>query len=254
MRTWADLTDAFPFKFDVERMKADLARIDERVLIDHYDVTLDRGWRALLLVSKYGEISGPESQRPTWDFSEFKRTAEVERLPYFKQVLDYLDEHRVSQGRVRILRLAPGAGISLHRDIGAEVGCLAFDQVRLHVPIITNQKVTFFVGNERIQMQPGRLYYVNFSKAHYVKNEGDAARYHLVMDVKVNAWLRHAFPPTSAWEEFEFAWARAIWPTSWKIRRFWSRCFDSAWTMYAGSSAQKAVHWVKGRHRRTPAV
>jgi hypothetical protein len=247
MITWAELS-GFPFKFDVERMKADLGKIDEaKLLVDHYDVTLDRGWRAALLVSKRGEMSGRESQRPSWDFSEFRRTALVDQLPYFREILDYLDAHGVKQGRMRILRLAPGAGIGLHRDVGAEVGCLAFNQVRLHVPIITNPHVTFFVGGERIKMQPGKLYYVNFSKTHYVKNEGTEARYHLVMDLKVNPWLRQFFPATSLWEEVEFAFARATWPTFWRLRRAWIVGFGWAWEKYAGSPAQRVVHRLKGR-------
>lgn len=245
MRTWADLTEDFPIKFDIEKMRADLAKIDEAKLLDHYDITLDRGWKAAMLVSKGGQMSGRESQRPSWDFNEFKRTPLVEQLPYFREILDFLDQHNVSQGRIRLLRLAPGAGIALHRDVGAEVACLAFNQVRLHVPFITNPKVTFFVGGERIKMQPGRLYYVNFSKPHYVKNEGDEARYHLVMDVKVNPWLRQFFPATSAWEEIEFALARATWPTFWRLRQVWIRTHSRAWNLYAGSAAQKIVHRMK---------
>ena len=249
MRTWADLTDAFPWKFNVDAMKEDLSRIDDDTLVDHYDVTLDRGWRAALLVSKHGQMSGRESQRPSWDFSDFRRTPLLEQLPYFKSFLDFLDQHDVEQGRVRILRLAPGAGIAIHRDVGAEVGCLAFRQVRLHVPIITNPNVTFFVGGEKIKMAPGRFYYVNFSKKHYVRNDGDTSRYHLVLDLKVNGWLRQFFPETSTWEEFEFLVARLTWPAFWRLRRIWFRVYDSAWTAYAGSPAQRLVHFLKGRGR-----
>lgn len=243
MKTWLDLTDACPIKFDVERMKADVAVISEDWLT-HYDPTLSRKWRAILLVSKHGEISGPESQRPSWDFSEFKRTAFVDKLPYFKELLD---QFKCPQGRVRILKLAPGAGINLHRDIGAEVGCLAFNQVRLHIPIVTNDKVTFFVGGERIKMKPGRFYYVNFSKKHYVKNEGDADRLHLVLDLKVNDWLRQCFPKETLLERAEYLVARLTWPTYWKWLRVYHRSFDWLWGLYAGSSAQRLVHWAKGR-------
>lgn len=246
MKTWLDLTDACPFKFDVERMIADIRKIDESRLLDHYDPTLDRGWRAALLVSRHGEMSGRESQRPSWDFSDFRRTPLVDELPYFRAILDFF---QCPQGRIRILRLAPGAGISLHRDIGAEVGCLAFNQVRLHVPIITNPKVTFHVGGEVITMEPGRFYYVNFSKRHFVRNDGDTARYHLVMDLKVNDWLRQIFPPTTLWEELEFAWARTMWPIRWQIEMAYNRVFDAAWSAYEGTAAQRFVKRLKGAQR-----
>lgn len=247
MRTWIDLTERCPIKFDVERMKADLNKLNDGGWLSHYDKGLSDGWRAILLVSKHGQMSGPESQRPSWDFSDFRRTPIVEELPYFREILDGM---QCPQGRMRILKLAPGGGIGLHRDVGAEVGCLAFNQVRLHVPIITNPKVTFFVGGERIQMQPGRLYYVNFSKRHYVKNEGDTARYHLVMDVKVNDWLRKVFPETTAWEELEFAFARATWPTFWRLRQRYVRAETAFWKHYNGSTVQRTVHRLRGQ---TPA-
>jgi hypothetical protein len=242
MKTWIDLTDAFPFKFDVDRMKADLKKIDENKLLDHYDPTLDRGWRAALLVSKHGEMSGRESQRPSWDFSEFVRTPLVDQLPYFREILDYF---KCPQGRVRILKLAPGAGIGLHRDVNAEVGCLAFNQVRLHVPIITNPKVTFHVGGEVITMRPGRFYYVNFSKWHFVRNDGDEARYHLVLDLKVNDWLRQFFPATTWAEQLEYTWARTMWPPRWRIEAVYNRIFDAAWTAYDGTAAQRFVRRLK---------
>jgi hypothetical protein len=244
MKTWLDLTEGFPIKFDVERMRREIAEFETNELwLGHYDKGLSKGWRAILLNSRHGDLSGPESQRPAWDFSEFRRTAHVEKLPYFKEVLDGF---RCPQGRMRILRLAPGGGIGLHRDVGAEVGCLAFNQVRLHVPIITNEKVTFFVGGERIRMKEGRLYYVNFSKTHMVRNEGDEARLHLVMDLKVNDWLAQFFPKPSAWEQVEYASARATWPTFWKIRQARVRAETRFWKHYNGSLVQRTVHRLRG--------
>lgn len=247
MRTWLDLTEGFPVRFDVERMRADLRKLEGRGdWLAHYDKGLSNGWRAILLNSKNGEISGPESQRPSWDFSDFRRTPYVEQLPYFRELMDRM---QCLQGRMRILRLAPGAGIGIHRDVGAEVGCLAFKQVRLHVPIITNERVTFFVGGEKIKMQVGHLYYVNFSKRHYVRNDGDEARIHLVMDVKVNDWLAQYLPQPSAWEQLEYATARATWPTFWRLRQVRIRAERQFWKHYEGSRPQAVVHRIRGKHR-----
>ena len=244
MRTWLELTEGFPVRFDVERMKADLERFqNSEAWLSHYDTALSQGWRAILLKSKNGEISGPESQYPSWDFSDYRRTQYVDDLPYFREIMDQL---KCPQGRMRIMRLGPGMVINLHYDVGAEVGCLAFKQVRLHVPIVTNDRVTFFVGGERIRMQPGHLYYVNFSKRHYVRNDGDEARTHLVMDLKVNDWLAQYFPPTTAREELEFATARALWPTWWRLRRYRVRTQRLFWKHYEGSRTQAVVHRIRG--------
>ena len=246
MRTWADLTEGFPIRFDVERMRADLTTLVEGGWLDHYDKGLSSGFGAILLKSKNGDASGPESQLPSWDFSDYRRTPFVERLPYFREIMDQL---KCPQGRMRILRLAPGAVIAKHRDVGAEVGCLAFRQVRLHVPIVTNDHVTFFVGGEKIKMQVGHLYYVNFAKSHYVRNEGDEARIHLVMDLKVNDWLNRYFPPPTVWEQFEFAAARAMWPTFWRLRWWRVKTQRQFWKHYEGSRTQAMLRPVVRRIR-----
>ena len=183
MRTWLDLTERFPVKFDVERMKTDLVTFQNSAAwLTHYDHALSQGWRAILLKSKNGDVSGPTSQYPSWDFSDYRRTPYADDLPYFRELMDQIN---CPQGRMRIMRLNPGMVINLHRDVGAEVGCLAFKQVRLHVPIVTVlDRVTFFVGGERIRMQVGHVYYVNFSRRHYVRNDGDEPRTHFVMDLK----------------------------------------------------------------------
>ena len=130
--------------------------------------------------------------------------------------------------------------INEHRDVGAEVGCVAFGQVRLHVPIITNDRVTFFVGGEKIKMQAGRLYYVNFTKRHYVRNDGSEARIHLVMDLKVNDWLAQYFPPLTHWEHCENAVARKTLPVYWRMRWQRVRLQRQFWKHYEGSRVQ---HW-----------
>lgn len=242
MITSLDLTDRFPFKFDVERMKADLAKLSTSGWLDHYDPGLSSGWRAILLVSKHGQMSGPESQRPAWDSSEFRRTPIVDELPYFREILDFF---QCPQGRMRILKLAPGAYIGKHTDRDSECGCLAFNRVRLHVPIQTNDKVTFFVGGQKLKLLPGRFYYVNFSQAHHVKNEGTEDRLHLVMDLEVNDWLRQFFPKFSTVERLEYALVRATYPIFWKI--YWPKQLLKTWfwRQYNGSLAQRTVHRMR---------
>ncbi len=247
MKTWLDLTDGFPIRFDVARMKADLERFQNSdAWLTHYDQALSQGWRAILLKSKNGDVSGPESQYPSWDFSDYRRTRYVDELPYFREIMDQL---KCPQGRMRIMRLAPGMVINIHHDTGPEVGCLAFKQVRLHVPIVTNDRVTFFVGGERIKMLPGHLYYVNFSKRHYVRNDGDEARTHLVMDLKVNDWLAQYFPHATAWEHVEFAAARTLWPALWQLRWRRIKAEQAFWRNYDGSRAQSVVHRLRGKTR-----
>lgn len=252
MRTMIDLTECFPMRFDLERMRKELQTLERSKWIGHYDKALSAGWTAVPLVSRDGTMDSQESQR-VGKCGQCKRTPIVDALPYFRQILDTF---QCPQGRIRILRIMPGASIGAHRDILDEVACFAFGQVRLHIPIVTNEKVVFVVGGERLQLLPGRLYYINFAKVHYVRNEGDEPRTHLVMDVQVNDWLRSIFPPLTLVECLENIVVRHTWPIWWLLlQASWaaSRYF---WTKYEGSALQRfrhklrhsLAHSTSGRH------
>lgn len=243
MDMFLDLTDRFPFQFDVERMKAEIRAVEDQCLwLDHYDKALADGWRAIPLVSQHGRMDGPESQR--WgDVREFRRTPVVDRMPYFRSILDAFD---CPQGRVRILRLEPGTGIGLHRDIAGEVASYAFNQVRLHVPIQTNDRVTFFVGGRTIRMRPGRLYHVDFTRPHYVRNDGPEPRIHLVLDLKMNPFLRGLFPPVSAAERVGHWCLRQTLPVVWQMQFARIGLMKWFWRRYNGSAAQGLLHRLRG--------
>ena len=238
MYTWCDLTKQLPFTINIDELRRELDQLKDDSWLEHYDVTLSRGWKSIPLVSKNGEASGPESQRAA-PYEEMKRTEICADLPAFSSLLD---SFHCPQGRIRITRLDPGSGIDKHRDVGHEVANLAFRKVRLHIPIETNAGVYFWVDGEKIKMDIGRLYYVNFSKLHYVMNEGDSPRYHLVMDLGVNEWLMRFFPKPTFSENTKMTIDRFILPGFWYLRRkkvFWTTKF---WEHYNGSWIQKARH------------
>ena len=235
---FADLSDAFPLKFDVERMKAELEKLQDVEWLGHYDPGLATDWTAIPLVSANGKIEGVDSQR-VGSYDEMQRTAFVEKLPYFTEILD---SFKCPQGRIRITRLNAGTVIALHRDIDEEVANLAFNQVRLHIPIITNDEVYFWVGGDIIKMQPGRLYYVNFSRKHYVHNGGDAPRYHLVLDLEVNDWLRQFFPTPTFSQSVSMKLQRIFLPVQWKLRGMYMAVLNVFWKNYEGSALQRFRH------------
>lgn len=71
-------------------------------------------------------------------------------------------------------------------------GC-ADGEVRLHVPITTHPDVAFFLGGERVVLQPGECWYLDFNRPHRVDNPSDTDRVHRVLDCDVNDWLRDVF-------------------------------------------------------------
>jgi hypothetical protein len=241
MKTMIDLTDRFPIRFDVERMKAELQVLQKQRWLDHYDRALADGWTAIPLNSWDGSMDTAESQR-LGTMGQYKRTPIVDQLPYFREILDAF---QCPQGRIRVMKLLPGTIIRAHRDIYDEVACYAFDQVRLHIPIVTNDKVVFTVGGENLHLRPGRLYYVNFAKVHYVRNDGREPRLHLVMDLKVNDFLRRVFPPLSLAERVENAVVRRTLPILWWALQAKVDSTKWFWRTYEGSVVQKLRHKLR---------
>ena len=80
--------------------------------------------------------------------------------------------------RANLVRLAPGGTINEHRD-----GNFSLTHAhRVHVPIITNTGVLFNVGEDTLCIPEGEIYEINNRRLHSVKNGGDAARVHLIID------------------------------------------------------------------------
>ena len=54
---------------------------------------------------------------------------------------------------------------------------------RIHIPIITNNKVFFNVGGERINLKKGEMWEINNTKkTHAVENNSRFDRVHLIID------------------------------------------------------------------------
>ncbi|MEN0005476.1 MAG: aspartyl/asparaginyl beta-hydroxylase domain-containing protein [Bacteroidota bacterium] len=80
--------------------------------------------------------------------------------------------------RVMLARLDAGGHINAHRD-----GKLsAVFPHKIHIPIQTNPKCTFFVNPKTYQFEEGFAYEVNNQAVHYVENLGDSPRIHLIFE------------------------------------------------------------------------
>lgn len=119
--------------------------------------------------------------------NDFADTLHMENFPSVKKLLKSLHCPIMS---VRLLNLKAGSVIKQHRDheLSFEKG-----EARLHFPIITNERVEFYVNDLRVTMQPGECWYINANMPHRVANYGTTDRIHMVIDCKVNDWLRDIF-------------------------------------------------------------
>jgi hypothetical protein len=173
----------FPFRFDIDRLHGDLAKVLPHEWSPHYNERDYGGtWRGIALRSATG--SSRDLQALPGGGGDFSATGVLERCAYFREVLSAFHCPLKS---VRLLGLAPQSFIREHSDhaLGYDDG-----EVRIHIPIRTNPGVEFYVAGERLLLEEGASYFVNVNLPHRVNNRGPSERVHLVIDAEVNDWVR----------------------------------------------------------------
>jgi Aspartyl/Asparaginyl beta-hydroxylase len=80
--------------------------------------------------------------------------------------------------RVMLARMAPGGAIQPHRDANPA----AKWPHKIHVPILTNEGVTFYVDGVGYRMEEGEAVEVNNMAIHSVTNAGSTPRIHLIFE------------------------------------------------------------------------
>jgi hypothetical protein len=175
-----------PFRFDPDRLRADLATARRLPWSPHYNERDFGGdWSGIALHSASGDpadlIAFPPGQ------PAFRETPLLQQCPYFRQVLATFECPLKS---VRLLSLAPQSFIREHSDhaLGYDDG-----EIRIHIPVETNPDVEFYVAGERLLLEEGHSYFINVNLPHRVNNRGTSGRVHLVVDAEVNEWVHALF-------------------------------------------------------------
>jgi hypothetical protein len=142
-------------------------------------------WTVLSLRSPTGEVEQilPE----TMENESFRDTPLMNQCPAIKSLLNELHCPLMT---ARLMNLKTGSVIKEHRDHD-----LAFEkgEARLHFPLFTNPMVMFHINGVRVLMHEGDCWYVNVNLPHKVANLGNQDRIHLVVDCRVNDWLKQLF-------------------------------------------------------------
>lgn len=96
-----------------------------------------------------------------------------------KSLLYRLSELGLQPRKARIIKLSKNSSSQWHID-----GSARFYQVRLHIPLLTNDKCFFETEEGRIHMaMNGGAYLVHINKKHRIINDGDEDRYHFVVNI-----------------------------------------------------------------------
>ncbi len=168
--------------FDFEATKKELLSLQDDDWKPHFNTYHYEGaWTALALRSPGG---GSDNIIP--DLIKDAVYADTVFMGHFLSVAAFLSQVQCPVMSVRFLNLQAGAAIKQHTDKG-----LAFErgEARLHMPILTNPGVEFYVEDDRIPFSEGDCWYINANLPHRVANNGATDRIHLVLDFKVNDWL-----------------------------------------------------------------
>ena len=168
--------------FDVEPLKRKLAKIPEKAWYqsgreEKYEV--HKQTRALQLIYDADFRHYQPTVHPL--HHEFRRELE----PF----TDFITRHYDGDGfivRLVFARLDAHGAIPPHSDgLYSLLKCH-----RLHVPIVTNDKVGFWVGGQEINMREGEMWEINNATLHAVYNRSDLSRIHMIIDWVPTSTLR----------------------------------------------------------------
>ncbi len=174
-----------PFVFDVEKMKEEYEKMDFGDFV-YYSVVPLRAPAHLVDTSLPAPPPADDYADGSW--TEWMDTPELVKSPYFTSIIDTFRAHtRVTL--VRLLRLAPGEEVKEHTDptLGLEE---ENSVIRLTIPIIRDEDVTFYLNNTLVPFQPGECWYLRLTDPHKIINEGYNERVNLTIDMVPNEWVR----------------------------------------------------------------
>jgi hypothetical protein len=179
-----------PYLFDVGLLQQDVNHLSNSKWLAHYQTKHYEGeWSAIPLRSVSGNADSIIVS-PT-ENAQYADTIFLQQCPYIQTILSYF---KCPLQAVRLLKLNAGAIIKEHND--AEL-CFEKGEIRLHIPVITHTDVEFYLQDERMIINEGECWYMNFNLPHRITNNSPVNRIHLVIDALVNNWVKETFNDSS---------------------------------------------------------
>jgi hypothetical protein len=174
-----------PLRFDAAALQADLATIDGPAWIHHFiKHNYDGEWTVLPLRAPSTATHPVQMIQADHACDTYVDTPVLAACPAIAAALRAFSCPLQS---VRLMRLGGGSVIRTHRDYDLDV---EHGRARLHVPVVTNEQVEFYLNGERVDLREGECWYLRLSDPHSVINGGLRARVHLVIDAIADDWLQ----------------------------------------------------------------
>lgn len=174
-----------PFHFDVEKMINDIENLNLHQFA-YYDAIPLRS--PAHMVDPSLPIPPPANDYADGSWTPWLNTKALENAPYLTEIVNTFAAH-TKVTLVRLLRLEKGATVKEHTDptLGLHI---EKSVIRLTIPILTNDKVDFFLNGTTVPMKPGECWYLNLTDPHRVVNDGDSDRINMSVDMLPNDWVR----------------------------------------------------------------
>ncbi|MGG6231679.1 aspartyl/asparaginyl beta-hydroxylase domain-containing protein [Tenacibaculum sp. SDUM215027] len=174
-----------PFNFETAKMlkEAKALQLDN---FEYYNVIPLRSPAHLVDTSL--PFPPPANDYADGSWTNWLDTASLKKSPYLTSVVDFFKEN-TTVTLVRLLRLAPQSVVKEHTDptLGLEI---EKSVIRLTVPILNNENVTFYLSDTPVLMESGECWYMRLTDPHKVINNGDEERINLTIDMIPNDWIR----------------------------------------------------------------
>ncbi len=170
---------------NIQRLQEEVRSLPAKAWKPHFNTQHYSGpWSVAPLRSVGGESDhiypNPASEEP------FKDTSFLESLPYTQSVIGLIPGDKTA---IRFMKLGAKGHIHEHRDYMLSIDD---EDLRLHIPVFTHDAAEFWLDGERVFMQEGECWYLNFNLKHQLYNPGPTDRIHLVIDCVVSPEL-HSF-------------------------------------------------------------
>lgn len=109
-----------------------------------------------------------------------KETLDKDMYDMVYPIVKKLEDRMVGQSaRVLLIKLNANSKVFVHKDSGDYLSSVR----RFHIPLITNESVSYTVDDEKIHMEQGKCYEINNMKIHSVNNDSNYDRVHLLIDI-----------------------------------------------------------------------
>lgn len=175
-RPWIKL----PLMFDPARLRSDIGAISSAAWVSHGSGDESLGeWNGVALRSKSG-LS--EDLAPWGAAEEFRDTPLSARCIQLQAAAEALKFEKRS---VRLLRLHAASQTC---EIRFPDLCMTRGEVRIHIPVITDEDVEIVVANRRVMPRPGEAWSIDFSKPHFIHNRSSNDCIYMVIDGVTNDW------------------------------------------------------------------